>query len=527
MDHKTLSKVIKRRHPKYDEMLEHWQFLQLSYDGGREWFERNIFRYHKEGSGEYKNRKERAYRFNHTREVVDLVNKYLFRGEIIRKTDDAPDCLRDFWQNATLKGLNMDEFARIASTKSSIGGRPWVIVDNNFGELGVTSKKSAEESDARVYAYIVPPERVLDLSYDDSGQLNWIMIEEVVRDDADPFDSTGDERSRYRIWTRDSWHLIDEGEGGELKIDSKRHDLGEVPAVPVDNMFCDDPYVSPALIADIAYLDRAVANYLSNLDAIFQDQTFSQLAMPAQGVLPGDDAYNKLLEMGTKRVFLYDGEGGNVPTYLSPDPRQAQLIISAVQQIINEIYHSVGLAGERTKQDNSKGIDNSSGVAKAKDFERVVALLQSKAESLETFENHLARLVCNWHGVEPPEEDLVCYPSSFDVRGLSDELYIAAQLSILDLPPLAVQEQLKQLVEKLFPSMGEEMRNRLHKEIEEQPRSRQESVGAGIDLYEAKGRLLEEAKRNRDIAGARQSDTKSRETGSSNNAERQAIGEKQ
>jgi hypothetical protein len=46
-----------------------------------------------------------------------------------------------------------------------------------------------------------------------------------------------------------------------------------------------------------------------------------------------------------------------------------------ISKIINEIYHSVGLAGERTKEDNSQGIDNSSGVAKAYDFERVNALL--------------------------------------------------------------------------------------------------------------------------------------------------------
>jgi hypothetical protein len=46
-----------------------------------------------------------------------------------------------------------------------------------------------------------------------------------------------------------------------------------------------------------------------------------------------------------------------------------------INKIINEIYHTVGLAGERTKQDNAMGIDNSSGVAKAYDFERVNAAL--------------------------------------------------------------------------------------------------------------------------------------------------------
>ncbi|MCF6933136.1 hypothetical protein L4L51_29350, partial [Klebsiella pneumoniae] len=112
---------------------------------------------------------------------------------------------------------------------------------------------------------------------------------------------------------------------------------------------------------------------------IIQDQTFSQLAIPVQSLLPGDENHKKVLEFGTKRVFTYDGENGAQPFYLSPDPKQASMIISTVQQIINEIYHSVGVAGERTKQDNAKGIDNSSGAAKLYDFQRVNSLLINKS----------------------------------------------------------------------------------------------------------------------------------------------------
>lgn len=106
----------------------------------------------------------------------------------------------------------------------------------------------------------------------------------------------------------------------------------------------------------------------------------------------------KLIEMGTKRLFTYDGSDGAKPYYLSPDVKQADLIIQVVTKIINEIYHTVGLAGERTKQDNAVGIDNSSGVAKAYDFERVNALLAAKADSLEAIENKIVDLVCKRHG---------------------------------------------------------------------------------------------------------------------------------
>jgi hypothetical protein len=88
------------------------------------------------------------------------------------------------------------------------------------------------------------------------------------------------------------------------------------------------------------------------------------------------------MEMGTKRVFSFDGENGAQPFYLSPDPKQASIIIQAIQQII-EIYHSVGVAGERTKQDNAAGIDNSSGAAKMYDPARELSLLVAKSGRLK------------------------------------------------------------------------------------------------------------------------------------------------
>lgn len=505
-------------------MLPHWEFMDACYTGGRSWFEDNIFKYLKEGSQEYTERVARAYRFNHTREVVDLVNKYLFRGEVSRNVDDAPQSVRDFWKKTTRQGLSIDEFMRIASTKSSVLGRPWIIVDTTNRAAG-ESISLADAEEMEVYAYIVPPQDVLDMSYDEAGELNWILIREYFRDDADPVNSSGDVFERFRLWMRDEWHLFEkrivtnESQGKITRVEEISrgvNGLGEVPAVKLDNNISDNPWSSPALIADIAYLDRATANYASNLDAIIQDQTFSQLAMPAQNVLPGQEEYGQILDMGTKRIFLYDGESGRGPEYLSPDPRQAQLIIAAIQQIINEIYHSVGLAGERTKQDNSSGIDNSSGVAKAMDFERVTALLTAKADSLETTENKIIRLVSLYAGEEDlmnEDQDLVNYSETFDVRGLRDELDIALQMSVVSLPREMRSEQIKVLIEKLFPSLGEDVKRRLRDSVDNWEEELREMSVMSPQRSEEGSALLEEASRNRDRSGDKQSETKSRETG--------------
>jgi hypothetical protein len=474
-DQKKLRGLIERRHPEYSENVDHWEFLEDTYEGGREWFRENIFRYIKEGDTEFADRLARAYRFNHSREVVDLLNKYLFKQNIRRNEDDAPDSVKRFWKRATLNGLGIKDLARQISKKSSILGRVGVVIDNTTQGQAVISRADEKKAGVRTYAYIVGPEQLLDYAFDDMGDLTWALIKECVRDDADPINSSGDEVERFRLWTKTEWRLYQEVKEGRRKVvklvDQGAHNLGLVPVVLADNIISDEEYCAPSLIGDIAYLDRAVANYLSNLDAIIQDQTFSQLAMPAQNVLPGEDNYTKLTEMGTKRIFLYDGEGGAQPFFLSPDPKQASMIIETINKIISEIYHTVGLAGERTKQDNAMGIDNSSGVAKAFDFERVNALLAAKADSLEVVENKIVKIVAAWNGEEAKVEDrdLVSYPDDFDTRGLYDEFDIAARLMLIEAPDEVRQEQMKSVLDKLFPQIGETLRKKLDKSLKDWP----------------------------------------------------------
>lgn len=477
----NITESIARKHPYYDQYAPQWKFYRETYDGGRDWFNSNIFKYFKEGNDEYSERLERAYRFNHTREVVDLVNKYIFKTEIQRK-EDAEEFVKRFWTNASIQKRDIDHFMTLASALSSIYGRVWIVIDSSKTDES-TSVADAKRNDDRVYAYTVTPPDVLDLSMNDDGELNWIKIRENYREDADPFSYSGKVKSQIRIWTRTHWFLykseneqVYDAYGTYKLVESGEHGLGIVPVTYLDHNETDDPYISTALIADIAYLDRAAANYLSNLDTIIYDQTFSQLVIPADAMTYADDGEgpnsiaNKMLEFGTKRIFLYNaGEGGNKPEYISPDPAQPSIILSVVNKIINEIYHSVGMAGERTKQDNAMGIDNSSGVAKAYDFERMNAMLANKAKSLEFCENRMIRLVKAWNNSLTKIDDVeeyVTYSRDFDVRNLSDEFDIANNLAIINAPKSVKQEQMKQLVNKLWPQLSKKLVDEINKDIE-------------------------------------------------------------
>ena len=508
-------KFLTRTHPEYELMLPHWQFLRSCYEGGRHWFATNIFRYIKEGDTEYTDRVKRAYRFNHTREVVDLLDKYLFKMSAAR-SENVPAAVKKFWKHATKSRLSIQDYIKQISKMSSIYGLVWVVVDNNLKSDSV-SLAEEKKSKARIFSHYITPEHVINLSYDEEGKLNWILLHESVRDDLDPLESTCEIEHRYRLWTRDEWMLfklskkqnaavastnlssaqianavvkafrgnlpglnaaeeetfIDLNQY-EIDIDGPYpHNLGIVPVFPAYNTISDGAYSSTSLIDDVAYLDRAVANYLSNLDAVIQDQTYSQLTMPAQGLMPGEDGYDAMLKMGTKRIFTYDAQGGGKPEYISPDASQAEIILKVINKIINEIYHSVGLAGERTKQDNALGIDNSSGVAKAYDFERVNSLLAAKADSLENVENQLVRLVRLWSGdtdeMIDEDETYVSYPDNFDVRGLYDEFEIAITLGEISAPDSVRRHQMEQVIDKLFPKLSADIKKEIAAELKSWP----------------------------------------------------------
>lgn len=481
-----LLKLIDRRHPEYKDAVDHWNFLESCYKGGREWIDQNLFTYHKEGRKEFEARKQRAYRFPHSREVISLINKYVFKGSIERRASkDLPPHVKEFWGATTLLKRPVTDFMDSVSLWTSCLGRIWIVVDNNV-PADVVSEADRKASGGRSYAYFLKPTQVYDFAYDSDGELEWFLNGEFHRDDSDPLTSSGTVEQRYRLWTKTFWAVI-EVKGTESKsdrrasiVESGEHRLGLVPVFPADHLSTDELYKASGLIEDVAYMDRAVANYLSNLDVIIQDQTFSQLAIPFQGLLPTagnededeeNEELNQIQQMGHNRVFAFNAEGGSAPTFISPDVKQAGMIIQTVTKIVGEIYHSIGMAGERTKEDNATGIDNSSGVAKAYDFEKLNAMLAAKARALQNVEKNLVRLVSAWNGdVKELEEteDYVTYPQTFDVRNLSDEMDNAQRLSVMNAPKLLRRAQMERLALKMFPQASEKDLKKITSDIEKE-----------------------------------------------------------
>lgn len=471
-----LTALVERRHPDYKKLYNHWNFCEASMKGGRDWFDfeadgqTNLFKFYKEGDAEFKSRKARAHRANHTKRVVDAINQFLFRTNPSRKKT-VPDVINKFWENTAMGDKKtIDRFMRELDSWLSVFGRIYVVIDR---PPQIADTVAEEETP---YAYFVFPQRVLDIAYGKDGKIDWILIEEEYRNDS--IKSEGEIRCRFRLWTRDSWYLIEETD--DTKKDKRKkkeytvvasddHDLGIVPVIPVNGTE-GSKWSAPAIIDDIAYMDRAIVNYASLLDEILYEQTFSMLTMPAEGVLPGSTEMNQMMQAAKNRIFTYASTSpGAKPEFISPDASQGDLLIKAIEKLKKDIYAVTGTDNDANSQSTSKGKEYASGVVRQFDHTQIENILLDKARALENAEDRIMEVVLTWmdKADKEVEENWVIYPDKFDVRDLATELDLAGNMQEIEVPAEVMRRQVKIISNKSFPRMTDDDKLELEKVIDE------------------------------------------------------------
>lgn len=454
------SKLIARRHPEYDGMVPRWDFWLESYQGGDDYInETNLFRYFKEGKQEYDQRKARAYRENHCRWCIDLINTYLFKSDVVRKTKNAH--LQEFFDNFDGKGNPIESCMKTNSQYSSALGRVYIVVDKKHISDDKKTGTQADNLTNKPYTYRVFPQNVLDLAKDEAGALKWILIKEERRDDDNPFTSSGDIKTVYRLWQKGGWTLYDES-GKE--IESAQTGMPVIPIVVLNNE-ARTQYTGQSLIADIAPLDRAIFNNWSRLDTIVNDQAFSQLIYPVEGlpqeIVEDDELRNKFLVMATSRVLFYHASAGVPPAFIAPDAAQAEFILSMIETQTKQLYAMLGLQGETGTEVNEQ-----SGVAKAYDFDKIDKLLTSKAKNLENTELEITEIWKLWMNVSVDDIEIQ-YPDEFDIKGLIEEITEAERLTEMNISSTLNKELYKNIAAKALPKAGEDVIKKIYAEIDD------------------------------------------------------------
>lgn len=453
------AKIISRTLPDYSSRKDNWDFMKSSYIGGKSYINAHLFKYYIEGDDEFRDRKARAHRENHCKRVVDLFTSYLFQEQPIRQTTDKR--LEEFHNNIDGKGKRIDQFMKIVSLWSSVLGRVYVMIDKpslSDSQITGTAYDNVNPK-AQPYCYMIFPQDIIDIAFNEDDSVKWVIIHEHVRDDDDPILSSGDIINRFRLWTANDWYLFDD-KGHQTGAGS--HGVGTVPMAVIDSED-NDLYDGQSMIGDIAYLDRAIFNNWSRLDAIVCDQTFSQLVFPIEGMV-GDIANDaaimeQYMKIAHNRILFYSSQAQVPPAYISPDASQAQFILSMLESLTTQLYASLGLKAETASEPMAQ-----SGVAKAWDFDKLDKMLSSKADNLEEAERTINEMFNRWVG--STAECVVDYPEKFDTRSLADEIAMAQELSVMRISDTFTKEIEKMVAIKSLPKAKEEVMAKIMSEID-------------------------------------------------------------
>ena len=482
-------RLVERRHPDHAANLEHHQFLRATYDGGPAYAKDNLFKYPAEPARGYTARKKRAVPSAISRGIIEAYVGYLLK-EAPQLAENVPPCIEQFVGNCDGEGTPLIKLARTVATWALTYGTVWLCVDK--GQHNTDRELSAAEEIAEgryPYCQWFLTTAVLDGKME-SGEVEWLLVQEDGRDDDDPMTSTGEPIVRYRLWERNRircWREAKAQDGSQhLILESDiPNALGRVPFVSIQ-IGEGSPWAAPGLVSDIAYIEREIYNLQSQLSEILAKVTFPQLRYPLTGGAGSADA-KRVLTIGLDSVIPYAAEPGNPgPDYLAPPSGPAQEIRTSIDALKHASYLLALLDGEMTAsiKNNSTGL--ASGVSKAFTFEKLNKRLSVLADTFEQAWLQVFKLVCLWQKVDPETlpADAWDWPDNFEVRSLADDIAEVVNVMAASPPSGKLKAALWiGLARRMFPKMSQDEFDEIVVEIE--TACENELMGMGAHLLQA------------------------------------------
>jgi hypothetical protein len=450
------------RHPEYDQTWWWREFGRVSYLGGREYHkpqrlsiefqyprfqERNedgvmvrngtqtlnyqslLFRHEREQDFEYENRKKRAYYYNYVRTIVNSLVSHATNRPATREGDDG---LKEFWGAVDCERTTpMAKFMEQGLQQAQVQGIMWACVD-------------VEPADRRnPYVYWVSPLDIFDWEMGEDGEIQWLKQFVYVEGKRGMWEAVKP-MYRFRLWERDgvtTWETTPNGTGQRQIGPKQTYSLGKVPFVPLYSLRTDEkPFPDGVPLAiDLCKCANHIYNLTSLLSEILYKQTFSWLAVPDKNV--------DTLQMGLNTAFGYDPNGTSaVPTYLSPDPEQARVLMESINAAVEQSRQSVGVGRGRAEGSMSPTSGETAQLESA-DKRSILGDIASEAED---FERRLADMVLSYRAQKREVDVTIQYATDFDLMSLQDEINEALSMVKLSLPPEVMAEVKKNIVRRKF-----------------------------------------------------------------------------
>jgi hypothetical protein len=471
----ALVRALESMHPHYEEFHLQWGDWYNWYAG--KGIEQYIFQHYRERSENFRKRRARAYYYNYTGSIVDLIAGFLYSKTVSRTFFRQDERLaqqehiekNDFWMDCDLRKTSINEFMQKVFIFTQIWGFVDVVVDMPRMHEEIVNEQQRLDASIRPYLYYILPTNMLNWEVDDKGEFYWVRWVERVDKQLDPFSPKPPVKIwRYTTWTRSEWfiHTVTQVKGQRkiaALIDAGEHQLGVVPVVRFyGKRDLLDQNQGQSFVEPIGRINVDIANSISLLTEEIRSKVFNILVLEdpnALGDAEGSAAGSTGVEIGNNNALMW--AGSHPPYYLAPASDPGQFILQFVQKSTDEIYKLATLWTDT-------GIRESrSGVSYSYEFNRTNSMLADKAQLMEEGEIAIHRLYTLWLG--ETWEGLIDYPDSYDVEVLEQELLTTTQAKNAVRSQTFKRELEKRVARKVLNNSTTDVLESIMHEIDTQP----------------------------------------------------------
>lgn len=446
--------IFRREHPFYRRNRQLWQRSRDAYSGGSGYINQALIRHVSEIDIEFAERRYRACYFNYPRKIARLITQYALSVPPERRNADA-----ELEEDFSRTGLRVNEVMGQFSTLLNIYGSAFLLVDMPCFAGAVDGERKRREK-LRPYTVALSPLSVPDYAYGDDGRLLWVLLDEDLWLNSDPYHRP-ERRHRRRLLTRNEWKVFEQSrESGYVELTgSGRHNLGVVPVVRAqepdgfgvasNHWFEDVVRISDAILNNASEGQMNIIKQLFGLLVISENFARQGRNLPEERRGGMAEKFSHVLARSAAIWESSDERGTS--RYISPGGVETEQIREENRMLKKEMFDVVGLALQR---DNPIA---QTAESKAWDFQNVRQFLTSRVELLEQFELSCWRIMNLWdRSVRIPE---VVYNRDFAVTDLKSSVE-----ALLDLRELSTDAEYHKVLARTGISLLEKYRKLLPEE---------------------------------------------------------------
>lgn len=455
---------ITHEHPEYAAKRAMWRQYRDLYAGGAQFIgkaDQYLVRRQKEPGDVYVERLSRSFYENYVGSIVDWYTATLFRREPGLNFEGNSEPSKKFFgvfaEDCDRKGTNLTEFFRRQFVEALVCGKSYVLVD--FPRLNGPVGNRAEEDErgaSRAYLVSYAADELINWSYDDYGQYQWVVLrtQSLRKDKLE--DAGWWKQTRWVYYDKEKYRIYEQVEEGPKQghvevVAEGRHGLAKQARVPL---------VELRVSEGLWLLNKAASLQLEHFNksnALGWALTMGLFAMP---VIYSERDWNQVMgesyyiQLGPQDRFGWTEPQGTV----------YQIAADNLTRLQEEIYRVcyVSHAGGALSGNASQ-----SGVSKQRDYAITQEVLRAYGDAVKDSMKRVLR------AVEAAREDGLSIDVSgmdeFDIGDYGTELEDAQQLLSLGIHSATLKKQVfKKLAFQFLCDVRQEVKDRIGREIDQQ-----------------------------------------------------------